>query len=87
MLELLTKLVENHGPFAAPALILGWLIDRKATLRLAAKALRAVADVVDAAPKVVEDAKAGNVAEVVQDVRAVAPVVKEAIQAAQEVKP
>lgn len=84
MLDLIAKLAENHGLFAGPALIMGWLIDRKATLRLAAKVLRAVAGALDAAPKVAEDAKAGNASAVIQDVRAAVPTDGSAVQEAKD---
>lgn len=61
------QLTHWFGPLAPMLLVVGWLIDRKGSLHLAAQALRWIANVLDAAPKVAADVKAGDVRKAVQD--------------------
>lgn len=66
------QMLHWFGPAAPVVFVIGFLIDRAPTMHRIARALRWIANVLDAAPKVAEDVKAGDIAKAVQDAQEVA---------------
>ncbi len=62
------------GPVTGIAFIVGFLIDKAPTMHRIAKILRWIANILDAAPKVSQDVKSGEIQKAVEDVREIPPV-------------